>query len=373
MNQTPPLLDLLGVSWHVRSAALAVAWNHHGATVACALADGMLVLADGVWQNGPTLAPRPGGGSAVVAARQPAPEPLRVRAHHGACLALRADRLGGFLTGGDDGRLVHTSTSGACSQLAAQRGHRVEAVDSGCAGMRAWASGRSVRRLHLQREDCIELPSAATALGFDPASRCLAIAHADGVTLWSIAESDGERDCEFEPQCLVAPGDPMALAWSPDGRHVVIGTREGALHGWRITDGGAIALHGYAGQPNSLAFSGDGRFLVASGAARPVAWRFDPPGSTEPPDECGITGKTPVTQVACHPSQALSAAGHHNGAIAPCQPASADVLVVKDAGQGAVTALAWSPDASRLAFGTQDAGFGWVNLPAALFRARTTA
>ena len=369
MNTTPPLLDLLGVSWQVKAPALALAWDPRGRTLGCALRDGIVVLADSAWEGGPTLVPRPGGGSEVVAAKQAAPEPLRVRAHPGACLDLRADRLGGFLTGGADGRLVHISTSGACSQLATRPGQPVDAVASGSAGVRAWACGKNVYRLRLQREDSIELTNTATALAFDPAGCCLAIAHAGGVTLWALAESDSQA----APRHLAWPGDHLALTWSRDGRYLVSGLAEDALHGWSVAEGSDIELHPYPGQPRSLAFSSDGRYLVAAGASRPTLWGFDPPGSGEAPDTCGSPGKTPATQVACHPNQTLIAAGYQHGAVALCQPGSADVLVVKGSGEGAVTALAWSPDGERLGFGTADGSFGWVNLPAALFRVRGAA
>ena len=370
MNSTPPLLDLLGVSWPVEAPVIAVAWDAHNRTLAGALDNGMLLLGDGVWQQGPTLVTRPGGGATVVAAREPAAAPLRLRAHANHCLAMRTDRLGGFLSGGDDGRLVHTSTAGNCSQLSVQRGQALAALDAGGVGLRAWATGASVHRSRLQQEECIDLPSAAHSLLFDPAGRCLAITHAQGLTLWSASAADD--DSAAEPRHLALAGDPLGAVWSPDGRYLVVGTRSGELHAWCIADGTATVLRGPLGQPSSLSFSSDGRFLVASGALRPVAWRFDPLSGSEPPDECGIPGKTPVTQVACHPGQALIAAGYHNGAIALCQPGSADVLVVKDSGPGAVTALAWSGDGSRLAFGTQDACLGWVNLPPALFRNRAT-
>ena len=78
--------------------------------------------------------------------------------------------------------------------------------------------------------------------------------------------------------------------------------------------------------PLSLAFAHDGRFLVTSGAMRPVCWGFDPPGADVEPRECGIASKTPVTCVACHPRQYLIAAGYHNGAVLLCQPGSDEGL-----------------------------------------------
>ena len=365
MNVTPPLLDLLGTHWDVKAAVVGVAWDASSRTAACATADGVVVLADGVWPNGPHLAPRPAGGWAVVAATSAAPQPLRVRAHPNASMALCADRFGGFLSGGAEGRLVHVSASGSCSQLAKVANGAISAVASGHAGARVWAAGQRLHWIHLQGEAQIELPSAASAIAFDISGLHFAASHDGGVTLWSAAKGDA-------PTRLAWPGAHSALAWHPDASVLASGTQGNVLHAWRIADGSDIELGGNPGAPHSLAFAGDGRFLVASGGTRPVAWRFDPPRAGEPPELCGAASKAAVTQVACHPTQALIAAGHYNGAIALSQPGQADVLVVRAAGSGPVTALAWSPDGTRLAFGTQDRCFGWVHLPADLFRFTTS-
>ena len=62
------------------------------------------------------------------------------------------------------------------------------------------------------------------------------------------------------------------------------------------------------------------------------------------------------------------AAGYHSGAVTLCQPDSDSFLLIKGAGGGAPTALAWSPDGERLAFGTQDGWLGWIELPDPVFR-----
>ena len=53
-----------------------------------------------------------------------------------------------------------------------------------------------------------------------------------------------------------------------------------------------------------------------------------------------------------------------------CQPGNHEALFIKGSGGGAVNALTWSGDGSRLAFGTQDGALGWLGLPEALFRSR---
>jgi WD40 repeat protein len=361
MNAPASLLSLLGASWEFDAPVVAVAWGVESALVGFALGDGHLALADAKWPDGPRLEPRPGGGVAVVPAEAPPPRPVRAACHQGACLNIAADAKGGFLTGGDDGRVVQVPRVGNPAVLAEVPGAWIDALACSPTGVHAYASGRSVQRITASGSDAIELPAPALALSFSPDGRCLAAAHSDGVTLWS--------DTGL-PRRLAWRGYHRALAWSPNGLYLVTGMQENALHGWRVADGGDIEMGGYPGQPLSLSFAHDGRYLVTSGGTRPVCWGFDAPGAADPPVECGIPSQTPVSCVSCHPRQSLIATGYYNGAVLLCRPGSDEGLFVKGSGGGAVNGLAWSDDGSRLAFGTQDGVFGWVGLPDALFASR---
>ena len=361
MNAPASLLSLLGASWEFGAPVVSLAWGVEGGMVGFALGDGHLAVADAKWRGGPRVEPKPGGGVAVVPAESPAPRPVRVACHQGSCLCIAADASGGFLSGGDDGRVVQVPRVGNPSVLAELPGAWIDALACSRMGVRAYASGRRVQRTTATGTDSIELPAPATALAFSRDSSCLAAAHSGGVTLWSDAAL---------PRRLESPGYHRALAWSPDGVYLVAGMQENALHGWRVADGGDIEMGGYPGQPLSLSFAHDGRYLATSGNTRPVCWGFDPPDADAQPRECGIPSQTPVSCVNCHPKQSLIAAGYYNGAVMLCQPGSDAGLFIKGSGGGAVNGLAWSGDGSRLAFGTQDGVFGWVELPDALFTSR---
>ena len=360
----PPLLATLGTAWPLDAPVVALCWDVDHQAVAFALGNGQLLIADTRWPQGPQVQPRPGGGVTLVPADEPAPRPARVACHQGSCLSLAPHPQGGFVSGGDDGRLVHVPRDAPPRVLRHLPGQWINAIASHPNSGLAHAQGRQVHRIAAELDAVIALPKPATALAFSPDGRCLAAAHSGGVTLWPITGL---------PRQLAWHGYPRALCWSPDGRYLITALQENALHGWRVADGKDIEMAGYGGQPLSLSFSHDGRLLATSGDSRPVCWGFDPPGAAAQPTQCGMPSKTPVTVLACHPRQSLIAVGYHNGAVLLCRPGSDEAIFAKGSGDGAVNALAWSGDGQRLAFGTQGGHCGWLALPDALFRSRSSA
>ncbi|NUY30844.1 WD40 repeat domain-containing protein [Paraburkholderia sp. JPY303] len=360
MNAPHVLIDLLGARWETDASVVEVVWDDSGQCAGFALGDGTLALATGVWEGGPRLRPRESGGGVEFVQAQAPPAPLaRFSVHEGTCLALAADPAGGFLSGGDDGRLVHLRLDGTSALVAHEVGAWIDRVAASPVGGRSYACGRRVHWLG-PKPACLMLPGSATSIAFNRAGTQLAVSHHGGVTLWAADTFRGRE--------LAWRGFHRNVAWSPDGRYLVSGMEENALHGWRLADGADIEMGGYPGQPRSLSFSADGRFLATSGGMRAVCWRFDPPGADAGPHESGIAGKTPVSVVVCHPIHPLIAVGYYSGVVLLCQPGSSDMLFVKGSGDSAVSALAWSPDGRRLALGTQAGELALVFLPDELFR-----
>lgn len=353
---SPPLLDVLGASWELDAPVTGVAWD--GDLAGFALGDGSVAMGRAEWDGAARLDPCE-GGTQLTPGTAPAPPMARQRVHRGACLSVTAMQGGGFLSGGDDGDVIRTDAQGISSMVGRHSGQWVNLVAAGADGLVAAAVGRRVHLLGPAVQS-LDLPASVRALAFDASGTRLAMAHYRGVTLWKLGDA---------LRTLPTLGCPLSLAWSPDGAYVVCGLQENALHGWRLSDGGDIEMGGYPGQPRSLSFSGDGRVLASSGAPQVVCWRFDPPSAGSQPMECGLpNSRLPLCQVAYHPRYPLIAAGYHNGAVMLCQPGSDDVLFVKSAAGGSVSALAWSTDGTRLAMGTQGGSAGLVTLPGLLFQ-----
>jgi WD40 repeat protein len=86
----------------------------------------------------------------------------------------------------------------------------------------------------------------------------------------------------------------------------------------------------------------------------------------------GPMGKAPVelaggdgiicNQVACHPREDIVAGGFADGLVVIADINSSRVIPVAPPGHGPVSTLAWSPDGTRLALGTEDGFAALVDL-----------
>ena len=162
------------------------------------------------------------------------------------------------------------------------------------------------------------------------------------------AKTDSPRKLEWK-------GSHTALAIHPDGDAVVTAMQENALHGWRLSDGQHMRMSGYPAKTQALSFTRNGKWLATSGADAMVLWPFFGGGPM---------GKAPIELAGgdgdhLHPGRGASAAGDGRGRLRrrACG-AGGRQLVAHPAGRAAgaradVSALAWSPDGSQLAFGTE--------------------
>jgi len=221
----------------------------------------------------------------------------------------------------------------------------------------AWSAGKTACvRTGKGAEHALDVPSTVGALAFLPKGFRLAIAHYGGATLWF-------PSAQAEPERLEWKGSHLAATVSPDGRFLVTGMQEPALHGWRLVDHKDMRMQGYTARVRSLDWSADGKWLATSGSTQVILWPFQ--------SKDGPMGKTPqllaptehhVEMVACHPKQAVVAAGYADGLILLVRiDDGAEVLARKPA-DAPVTALAWSPDGRLLAFGTEDGSAGVIDL-----------
>lgn len=288
-----------------------------------------------------------------------------VQAHGGAILCLALDIDGqGFVTGGDDGRLVRTSPDGGTMELLNAPGRQIDVLaTSRSAKARVVAVGKEVRLIDERgavQARASDHPSTVAGLAFNSKGKRLAVAHYGGVTLWWTATL-GQT-----PKRLDWRGSHIGVSWSPDGTHVMTAMQECELHGWRVADGEDMAMRGYAAKVRSMDWLAKPPVLVSSGSECVVAWSFAGSGPQgKPPLEVANGIGQLVTQVAVHPSRPLVATGFDDGQVAVCELAAGNesrAVRLRPAGGGRVSALAWSRDGARLAAGTDTGTLSVFNL-----------
>jgi WD40 repeat protein len=282
-----------------------------------------------------------------------------VTAHEGGLLSASADAKDGWITGGDDGKLMRVAPDGAVTQIADYRGKWVDHVASHEAGLRAAGVGKALHVLDGNGAALKSLahPSSVGGICFDAKGKRVAASHYNGASLWFVAAK------EDKPRLLEWKGSHHAIAFSPDGTHVVTAMQEPSLHGWRLADGQHMRMSGYPTKTKSLDFTARGRWLATSGAESVVLWPFFGGGPMgKAPTELAGGDEVFCTAVACHPQHEVVAAGFGDGLVLIAEVASGKVVGVAPPKGSAISALSWNPAGSRLAFGTEAGLCGLVDL-----------
>jgi WD40 repeat protein len=310
----------------------ACAFNRDGKLVAFALGDGRVRLL-------PADLKQPEAS---------ATEPV----HKGAVLSLIGDPNGdGFLSGGDDGRLLRIASDGSVSELA---NHKGKWIDRLVAHRATGAIAASVGKMALlidktgQGHEFGPHQSTVAAIDFSKDGGRIACAHYGGITVWSVGQ------VTLPPRRFAWAGSHVALRWSTDGKFIATGTQENDIHVWRIAQATDMRMQGYPAKVKSLGWSADARWLYTS--AQPVftAWSFAGKGPEgKPPLQFGEEGAGLITVVAAHPAAEFVAAGYDSGELQLGDIKTRRSVVLRLSDGSPITCLAWSPDGWQLAVGNE--------------------
>ena len=331
------ILDTRGVKRDLGAFVVGAAFDRTGFACAFALGDGSLRIVpsgDAQWAS--------------------------VAAHDGAVLSLAAGAVGrSWASGGDDGRFVLVIADGTTTEIAKFGMKWVEKVAAHAdakAGRLACAVGKRVHVFDATGKQLktLEHPSSVTGLVFDAKGKRIAASHYNGASVWFVASSSDT------PRVLEWKGSHTGITISPDGDCVVTAMQENALHGWRLSDNQHMRMTGYPSKTESLGFTKNGKWLASSGADAVVLWPFHGGGPMgKPPIELAGGDGVNCSTIAVHPSHDAVAAGFADGLVVMADINSARILPVMAPGRGSITALAWSPDGTRLAIGSES-GFAAV-------------
>jgi len=297
------------------------------------------------------------GAEESVIVVTPSGEKTSVDVHGGAILCAASDGSR-IVTGGDDGKLVSLDAKGTVTTLATDAKRRwIDNVALHPDGAVAWSVGKTAFvRPPKGEEKFFEVPSTVGGLAFAPKGLRLAIAHYNGVSLWF-------PNMVANAEVLEWAGSHLGVTFSPDNKFLVTAMHEPALHGWRLADSKHMRMTGYPARVRSVSWTAGGKGLATSGADSVIVWPFaskDGPMGKEPGMLAPL--KARVSVVACHPKQDILACGYSDGTILMVRLADgAEILVRANKGEP-VTALAWSPKGSLLAFADQNGDAGLLEV-----------
>lgn len=281
----------------------------------------------------------------------------RTEVHDGAILCATPHPDGKrLITGGDDGALKVIGENGEAETLLQTRGKWIEHVAANSnSGVIVCAAGKEAIVLRNGAE-AHRFTHATTVggLALDTKGRRLATTHYGGATLRLVLAADDKGTS------LNWAGSHLNVTISPEADYLVTSMQENELHGWRLPDKIDLRMSGYAAKTRSFSWDKRGRWLATSGADRAVLWPFV--------GKLGPQGKQPmllgerealVTSVAFHPSEDVVAIGYSDGVCVLARLADEAVMDMDEAGEGAVTALAWNAVGNLLAIG-DDAARGAI-------------
>jgi WD40 repeat protein len=224
-------------------------------------------------------------------------------------------------------------------------------------GAVAWSAGKTAFvRSGKAEEKSLDVISTVGGLAFAPKGLRLAVAHYNGATLWF-------PNMAAKPKVLEWAGSHLGVVFSPDNKFVVTAMHEPALHGWRLADNRHMRMTGYPGRVRSMSWSAGGKALATSGADAVIVWPFgskDGPMGKEPAMLAPLQARVAV--VACHPKQDILAAGYSDGTLLMVRLNDGAEILVRKNGGAQVSALAWNPKGTMLAFAAEDGEAGLLEL-----------
>lgn len=310
---------------------IGLAWSPDGSLLAAASAAGPISILGA--RDGAASSELPGheGGSNAVA-WQPGTAVLASGGQDGSVKVWDGDR----------GQHVATASLGASwvEHLAWR--------PSGAPPVLAAAAGRKFVFLNPDasvRHAFKDAPKTISALAWDPPGGCAAVAYFGGVCLWDAATAEPRKEFPYG-------NGIQALLWSPDGRWLVSGNQDPSVHLWMPASDMELQMSGYEAKVRHLSFDRSSRWLATSGSQDACIWDCsgDGPEGREP---VMLPHAAPVCGVAYQRTHGLLATASQDGALILWSPERAQPQRATVRMPAAAACVAWSPDDSLLAIGTE--------------------
>ena len=193
-----------------------------------------------------------------------------------------------------------------------------------------------------------DAPKTLSALAWHPQGGAVAVACFGSVVLWDVDGFRVQRQFSYS-------GAIQTLVWSPDGRWLVAGAQDKAVHLWIPEEDQEFHMSGYETRVGELSFSPDSRWLATGGAQDACVWDCSGagPDGREP---LALPHSGRVCAVAFQQAHGLLATAGNDGEVALWDVTSREPRVAMIKLTAPASNLAWSPDGTLLAIGSQKGG-----------------
>jgi WD40 repeat protein len=235
-------------------------------------------------------------------------------------------------------------------QTTADRGQRTETLLFAAAGRKLVAlraDGTIAHTFPDAPKTISALAASPSASGLpSPASAAVAAACFGHVVIWEATTFAARKEFPY--------GNAIyALTWSPDGRWLVAGCHDNAVHLWVPAElDMELHMSGYETRLKELSFSQDSKWLATGGGRDACVWDCSGAGP-EGREPLLLPHNARVCAVAFQHSHGLLAAGAANGEFTLWAPTRKNPMVAEVKMPSAATKFAWRADDSLLAVGTE--------------------
>jgi WD40 repeat protein len=188
-------------------------------------------------------------------------------------------------------------------------------------------------------------PKTISALSFQPAAGCVAVAYFGGVCLWDADDYLAQKEFPYA-------NGIHSLVWSPDNKWLVSGNQDPSVHLWIPEKDTEFHMSGYEGKVKYLSFDHTSRWLATGGGRDACVWDCAGAGP-EGREPAMLPHEAPICAVAFQQKHGLLAAASSDGVVQLWSPERKQPLRATVKMPAAATKLVWSPDDRQLAIGSE--------------------
>lgn len=262
----------------------------------------------------------------------------------------------GFVTSDESGNVHLITVEGEVRLLAATKSMFLEHLAWWAKGRKVLAAtGKTVTMISMDGTMTPlphKVPSTIGGMAVSPIGPRVAVGHYGGATVLAL------DNVKNPPRELPWKGSHLGLTYSPDGKWLISGMQEQAIHLWRMNDGMDLQMRGYPGKITQFSWASDGVTLGTNGGGGVPLWDFattkGPAGTQARVLADSGTQEVLVSALAMHPKGPFCMVGYTDGLVLLVNTDQDRAVLLHEPKQAAVEHCAWTDDGMFVAVAVGD-------------------